>query len=329
DLSDNGLDGHIPDKLYNITYLSHLDLHGNKINDSIPSNIGNLVKMKYLDFSYNILTGMIPPSLSNMRQLWYFNVSFNKLQGSIPINFVMRKFGREFFIRNAELCGPPLDTNCLGPAPAPSLAPSPFAAKRTRLLSVYAIIAVATVVVIFVGVCLITLMNIRALRRKNTELLVYESTPPSPDSNLIIGKLVLFSKSLPSKYEDWEAGTKALLDKKCLIGGGAIGTVYKASFDGGLTIAVKNLEILGRIKVQEEFEQEIGCLGNLRHPNLVAIQGYYWSSTMQLILSNFIPNGSLYHHLHERQCMFNCLVDMYAKCGSIDKAHELFDKMLD
>lgn len=298
DLSDNALDGPIPQKLYNITYLSHLDLHGNRFNGSIPSNLGNLSYMKYLDLSDNLLTGMIPPSLGKMRRLSYFNVSFNRLQGRIPDNSVMRRFGRGFFVGNAELCGAPLDTICMGPASTPIMQPT-VVGKRTRLLSVSAIIAIVAAAVIAVGVCLITLINVRALRRKKTELLVYESTPPSPESNLIIGKLVLFSKSLPSKYEDWEAGTKALLDKECLIGGGAIGTVYKATFDGGLSIAVKKLETLGRIKVQEEFEQEIGRLGNLRHPNLVALQGYYWSSTMQLILSDFIPNGNLYHHLHE------------------------------
>ncbi|PIA57173.1 hypothetical protein AQUCO_00600126v1 [Aquilegia coerulea] len=39
-------------------------------------------------------------------------------------------------------------------------------------------------------------------------------------------------------------------------------------------------------------------VGNLAHPNLVAFQGYYWSSTMQLILSELIPNGNLFQHLH-------------------------------
>lgn len=129
--------------------------------------------------------------------------------------------------------------------------------------------------------------------------MVVESTPlGSTESNVIIGKLVLFSKSLPSKYEDWEAGTKALLDKECIIGGGSIGTVYRTNFEGGISIAVKKLDTLGRIRNQDEFEQEIGQLGNLRHLNLVAFQGYYWSSTMQLILSEFVPNGNLYDNLH-------------------------------
>ena len=83
-----------------------------------------------------------------------------------------------------------------------------------------------------------------------------------------------------------------------MIGGVSIGKIYKTNFEGGISIAVKKLETLGRIRNQDEFEQEIGRLGNLRHPNLVAFQGYYWSSTMQLILSEFISNGNLYNNLH-------------------------------
>ncbi|KAL3039678.1 hypothetical protein AAZX31_01G199600 [Glycine max] len=145
-------------------------------------------------------------------------------------------------------------------------------------------------------------MNMRARgrrRKDDDQIMIVESTPlGSTESNVIIGKLVLFSKSLPSKYEDWEAGTKALLDKESLIGGGSIGTVYRTDFEGGVSIAVKKLETLGRIRNQEEFEHELGRLGNLQHPHLVAFQGYYWSSSMQLILSEFIPNGNLYDNLH-------------------------------
>ena len=74
--------------------------------------------------------------------------------------------------------------------------------------------------------------------------------------------------------------------------------VYRANFEGGISIAVKKLETLGRIRNQDEFEHEIGWLGKFQHPNLVAFQGYYWSSSMQLMLSEFIPNGNLYDNLH-------------------------------
>ncbi|XP_031498388.1 probable LRR receptor-like serine/threonine-protein kinase At1g12460 [Nymphaea colorata] len=293
DLSGNGLQGTVPEALYNMTYLELLDLHRNKLNGSIPSTLGQLVQLKLLDLSDNALGGEIPSSIGNLTKLTYLNVSFNNLTGPIPSNPIFQQFGEAPFIGNRGLCGPPLAVSCSGKSTVSG-------AKKTKLLSVSVIIVIVAAAAIFTGVCVITFMNIRVLRRvRPPEILVSESTAASTESNIIIGKLVLFSKSLPSRYEDWEAGTKALLDKDCLIGGGTIGTVYKTTFEGGISIAVKKLETLGRIRSQEEFEHEIGRLGNLQHPNLVPMQGYYWSSTMQLILSEFVPNSNLYQLLHE------------------------------
>ncbi|KAL6008004.1 hypothetical protein ACLOJK_033509 [Asimina triloba] len=295
DLSGNYLQGGIPETLQNMMYLKVLDLHQNQLNGSIPMDLGNLSHLQFLDLAENNLTGPIPPPLGNLALLTHFNLSFNDLTGEIPSIPTIQQFGPNAFSHNPQLCGAPLETPC----GTNSGTGSTTQGRRTKLLSVTAIIAIVAAAAILAGVCLVTIMNFRARRRRDGEILVLESTPPaSTDSNIIVGKLVLFSKSLPSKYEDWEAGTKALLDKDSMIGGGSIGTVYKTNFEGGVSIAVKKLETLGRIRNQDEFEQEIGQLGNLQHPNLVAFQGYYWSSTTQLILSEFIPNGNLYQHLH-------------------------------
>ncbi|XP_061357884.1 probable LRR receptor-like serine/threonine-protein kinase At1g12460 [Gastrolobium bilobum] len=296
DVSGNNLEGEIPQTLYKMTNLEALDLHHNQLNGSIPPSLGNLSRIQYLDLSHNSLSGSIPPSLGNLQKLTHFDLSFNNLSGVIPNIATIQRFGASAFSNNPFLCGVPLDTSCSANGTR-----SPSAPGKTKVLSVSAIVAIVAAAVILTGVCLVTIMNIRARRRKkdDDQVMIVESTPPgSSESNVIIGKLVLFSKSLPSKYEDWEAGTKALLDKESLIGGGSIGTVYKTDFEGGISIAVKKLETLGRIKNQEEFEVEIGRLGNLQHPNLVAFQGYYWSSSMQLILSEFVPNGNLYDNLH-------------------------------
>ncbi|KAG7956776.1 hypothetical protein I3843_11G140800 [Carya illinoinensis] len=293
DVSSNALEGEIPDTLSNMTYLVVLDLHGNRLNGNIPPSIGRISNLQFLDLSQNLLSGSIPPSLGNLTMLTHFNVSYNRLSGTIPS--ALQHFGPSAFFNNPLLCGAPLDTSCSskgnGTTPAQ---------RKTKVLSNSVIVAIVAAALILTGVCVVSIMSIKVRRRKQVdETVVVESTPlGSTESNVIIGKLVLFSKSLPSKYEDWEAGTKALLDKECLIGGGSIGTVYRTNFEGGISIAVKKLDTLGRIRNQDEFEQEIGQLGNLRHPNLVAFQGYYWSSTMQLILSEFVQNGNLYDNLH-------------------------------
>ncbi|KDP25570.1 hypothetical protein JCGZ_20726 [Jatropha curcas] len=293
DLSGNGLDGEISNTLYNMTFLEVLDLHGNQLNGSIPETLGNLSNLILLDLSQNNLSGPIPFSLGNLPNLTHLNLSSNSLSGPIPLVPKIQAFGASSFLNNSGLCGPPLDISCSGTGTTP-------ASKKNKVLSNSVIVAIVAAALILSGVCIVSIMNIRARgRKREDETMVVESTPlGSAESSVIIGKLVLFSKTLPSKYEDWESGTKALLDKECLIGGGSIGTVYRTDFEGGISIAVKKLETLGRIRNQDEFEQEIGRLGNIRHPNLVAFQGYYWSSTMQLILSEFISNGNLYDNLH-------------------------------
>ncbi|PIN02738.1 Serine/threonine protein kinase [Handroanthus impetiginosus] len=292
DVSGNYLGGGIPQNLENMTYLKILDLHRNLLNGNIPLTIGNLSNLHSLDFSENLLSGSIPSTIGNLKNLTHFNVSYNNLSGAIPSIESIQQFGLSAFFHNPGLCGAPLENSCSGRASG--------ASSRKPKLSASTIVAIVAAALIVIGVCVITVVNMKARRRRREEeTMVVESTPlASTESNVIIGKLVLFRKSLPSKYEDWEAGTKALLDKECLIGGGSIGTVYKTTFEGGIAIAVKKLETLGRIRNQDEFEQEIGRLGNLQHPNLVAVQGYYWSSSMQLILSEFVSRGNLYDNLH-------------------------------
>ncbi|KAL9663669.1 hypothetical protein QQ045_019060 [Rhodiola kirilowii] len=293
DVSGNALVGEIPATLNNMTSMEVLDLHHNELNGTIPASIGSLTDLKVLDLADNHLSGEIPSSLGNLALLSRFNVSYNNLSGTIPSSPKLQGFGSTAFFNNPGLCGSPLNTPC-------SVNDSSGAQlkRRTTKLTVSTIVAIVAAAIIFTGVCIISIINIRARRSKQEEETTLIVSSPMGSSDIIIGKLVLFNKTLPSRYEDWEAGTKALLDKNCLVGTGSIGLVYKASLEGGVSVAVKKLETLGRIRNQEEFEFEIGRLGNIRSPNLVSCQGYYWSSTTQLILSEFVPNGNLFDNLH-------------------------------
>ncbi|PHT41085.1 hypothetical protein CQW23_19939 [Capsicum baccatum] len=182
------------------------------------------------------LIGIIVDKISNWKFLLQLDLSENLLQGEIPQNLynLSSLFGPLTFFHNIDLCGDPLEVLY-------STDGTTFA-KRKSKLSASAIVAIVAAAVILSGICLITIINMkdRWRRRREDEAFVVESTSlASTDSNVIIGKLVLFIKTLPSKYEDWEAGTKALLDKESLIGGGTIGSVYRTSFEGGVSIAVK------------------------------------------------------------------------------------------
>ncbi|KAF0929946.1 hypothetical protein E2562_027076 [Oryza meyeriana var. granulata] len=295
DASRNRLTGAVPETVANCRNLMVLDLgaNGQGLGGVIPATLSQLKNLNFLDLSENALIGVIPPELGDLSSLAHFNVSFNNLTGSIPSSPLLQQFGPTAFVGNPLLCGPPLDHACPG--------------RNARRLGVPVIVAIFIAAAILVGICIISAMNIKAYKRRKEhhddeeEILVSDSAAiVSPGSTVITGKLVLFRKNnLASRYEDWEAGTKAVLDKNCLVGVGSVGAVYRARFESGVSIAVKKLETLGRITRQEEFEHEMGRLRGLSHPNLVTFHGYYWSPSTQLLLSEFVENGSnLYDHLH-------------------------------
>uniref|UniRef100_J3N4C4 non-specific serine/threonine protein kinase n=1 Tax=Oryza brachyantha TaxID=4533 RepID=J3N4C4_ORYBR len=295
DASGNQLTGTVPETVANCRNLMALNFaaNGQGLGGGIPATLSQLKNLNFLDLSENALSGVIPPELGGLSSLAHFNVSFNNLTGAIPSSPLLQQFGPTAFMGNPLLCGPPLDHACPG--------------RNTMRLGVPVIVAIVIAAAILVGICIISALNIKAYKRRREqhddeeEILVSDSAAiVSPGSTVITGKMVLFRKnSLASRYEDWEAGTKAVLDKNCLVGVGSIGAVYKASFESGVSIAVKKLETLGRIRSQEEFEHEMGRLRGLSHPNLVAFHGYYWSASTQLLLSEFVDSGStLYDHLH-------------------------------
>uniref|UniRef100_A0A0D9XLT4 Protein kinase domain-containing protein n=1 Tax=Leersia perrieri TaxID=77586 RepID=A0A0D9XLT4_9ORYZ len=298
-VSSNNFSGEIPAISTCGDRFAYLDASRNRLDGAVPETVANCRDLNFLDFSENALSGEIPPELGDISNLAHFNVSFNNLTGSIPSSPLLQQFGPTAFMGNPLLCGPPLENPCAG--------------RNARRLGVPVIIAIVVAAAILVGICIISAMNIKAYKRRREqnqqqlhdeeeeEILVSDSAAiVSPGSTVITGKLVLFRKnSFSSRYEDWEAGTKAVLDKNCLVGVGSIGAVYRASFETGVSIAVKKLDTLGRIKNQDEFEHEMGRLRGLIHPNLVTFYGYYWSPSTQLLLSEFVDNGNTLHdHLH-------------------------------
>ncbi|KAF3647525.1 hypothetical protein FXO37_19932 [Capsicum annuum] len=173
--------------------------------------------------------------------------------------------------------------------------------KHHRFLSVSSIVAYSAAAVIAVGVLIITLLNASVRRRIAFVENALESmcSSSSKSGSLATGNLVLLdTKSSP----DWtNSSLESVLNKAAEIGEGAFGTVYKAPLGGeGRIVAIKKLVTSKILQYPEDFDREVRVLAKARHPNLISLKGYYWTPQLQLLVSEYAPEGSLQAILHER-----------------------------
>lgn len=61
-------------------------------------------------------------------------------------------------------------------------------------------------------------------------------------------------------------------------------------------MAVRQLDRTGT-QGSKEFQAELVALSQLRHPNLVQITGYCADGDQRLVVYEYMPSGSLEHHL--------------------------------
>ncbi|XP_021287642.1 receptor-like protein 12 [Herrania umbratica] len=112
DLSNNELQGEIPEVIGKLDSLKQLNLSHNNLNGCIPTSMGNLTALESLDLSSNKLVGKIPEQLTSLGSLEVLNLSQNQLIGPIPEGKQFNTFGNGSYAGNLELCGFPLSKRC-------------------------------------------------------------------------------------------------------------------------------------------------------------------------------------------------------------------------
>ncbi|CAI7826118.1 unnamed protein product [Closterium sp. NIES-53] len=83
-----------------------------------------------------------------------------------------------------------------------------------------------------------------------------------------------------------------------VVGRGGNGTVYKARLPDGTTVAVKRLGNKNPDQTVREFRFEADAMAHARHPNVVALLGCCAEGDERMLVSEFVPNGSLELWLH-------------------------------
>ncbi|KAI5071353.1 hypothetical protein GOP47_0013604 [Adiantum capillus-veneris] len=97
-------------------------------------------------------------------------------------------------------------------------------------------------------------------------------------------------------YDDMARATNNF-DDSMQIGQGGYGKVYRAVLDDGLVVAIKRAEV-GSLQGSKEFVTEIDLLSRVHHRNLVSLVGYCDDQGEQMLVYEYMVNGTLRDHLN-------------------------------
>ncbi|XP_076909496.1 putative inactive receptor kinase At2g26730 [Bidens hawaiensis] len=312
-LQNNKFSGAFPASLTEVSGVQRLDLSGNQFSGEIPFSLNNLMKLTQLSLQNNGFSGEIPSI--NVASLNELNLSNNNLNGSIPK--ALARFPTTAFSGNINLCGNPLPAckSSFFPSPAPSpssISSPPVGNKNSNKLSTLAIVAIAvgSALVLFV-LLLILLLCLRKRRNKQV-------TPPSksqapaaagaggsrsiPDAGTSSSKTGASGDTERNKLIFFDGGVYSfdledlLRASAEVLGKGSVGTSYKAVLEEGTTVVVKRLKDV--VVSKKEFETQMEVLGKMKNENVVPLRAFYYSKDEKLLVSDYLPAGSLSAVLH-------------------------------
>ncbi|XP_031250549.1 pollen receptor-like kinase 3 [Pistacia vera] len=320
-LSKNQFSGDISSEFFSrMTSMKKLWLDNNKFTGKIPDSVTKLPNLIELHLEGNQFSGPIP-ALKQTTAITSLDLSYNKLEGEIPESF--SRFPADSFRANDKLCGKPLNNNCTtkvnhsstpeGPGPLPSEQANSSGEVGTDEKS-HKLVVAAVMLAFLIFFMVMFVLYARYKERDDFRVLEKEDLndemePRVPGGESTMGKRGSKSSNRGGKSigtdlvmindEKGPFGSSDLMRAAAeVLGSSGLGSSYKAAVDNGLTVVVKRMGEMNRIGSRDDFHAEMERLGALKHPNILTPLAYHYRREDKLIISEYIPKGSLLYLLH-------------------------------
>ncbi|CAN5973526.1 unnamed protein product [Sphagnum jensenii] len=297
ELTNYNLTGTIPDALSNLTMLTTLWLDDNSLQGPIPESLSALTNLVSLRLSNNELTGSIPTWLESLN-LQELILSNNNFSGMIPPG-LLKKANLSFqYSGNPYLCIS--TTTCsahFSPSPSPTIAPPPpnpspnhTAAIVGAIVGGLVVAIAATLVLVYYFCCCKTKNN----NHSEGEMAIAEMQSPGPEKPY---------GTVAQEYSFVEV-MSATNNFSKVLGEGSFGVVYYGKLPNGQEVAVKRLSTTS-LQGAKEFFTEVDLLTKVHHKNLVSLVGFCNTEKEQILIYEYMSNGSVCESLYGTPKAYN------------------------
>ncbi|KAM7478083.1 hypothetical protein LguiA_026296 [Lonicera macranthoides] len=126
--------------------------------------------------------------------------------------------------------------------------------------------------------------------KRNGGLLLQKQLSTGEEGNVDKSKLFT-SKELKKATDQY--------NKNRILGQGGQGTVYKGMLTDGRIVAIKASTMVDEGNL-EQFINEVVILSQINHRNVVKLHGCCLETEVPLLVYELIPNGTLFHYIHEK-----------------------------
>ncbi|BBN02606.1 hypothetical protein MPTK1_2g16590 [Marchantia polymorpha subsp. ruderalis] len=279
--SNNQFSGEIPNSWYQLTYVQGMLLDYNNLSGSIQKEIGNLLNVKQLNLSHNHFSGPIPDEFGNLNKLEILDLRNNQFSGAVPLTLAKLPNLKALWLDNNNFTEIPqvlrdkLGSNMTYDSNVKIIGVSSKSGLSTGALAGI-VVAVFGCILAFAVLAFIQ----KRRRMKTGEDQVSKGDMPKSATSFPLKTI----KSITQNFTT-------------LIGKGGFGSVYYGKLSDGNEVAVK-VRSPDSKQGADEFLNEVRLLSRLHHRSLVSLVGYCLEAQQQILLYEYMEQGTLHDHLY-------------------------------